>query len=96
MFGGDSTNGFLGLLFEGSKSCRALFGAWLAKEKLVARPFVTLELWRWPTISRVVYDWLGIYQHTSHCLRSNGAMANAIGSLLHAASLVDRLLFVGL
>ena len=96
MFRGDSTNGSFGLLFEGSKSCRALLGASLAKEKLVAHPFVALELWCWPTISRVVYDWLGIYQHTSHCLRFNGAMANALGSLLHTASLVDRLLFVGL
>ena len=62
------------------KSCHAQVGAWLVKEELVVGLFMTPELWCWPAISRVMYGWLGIYQHTGHRLRFDGTVVSTLRS----------------
>ena len=80
---------------RGPKVRHAWVGAWLAKEKLAIGLFMTLELWCWSTISRVVCSQLGIHQQTGHYLRFNGTMVNALRSWLCTASLVGCLSLVG-
>ena len=65
---------------RGPKVCLTQVSAWLAKEKLVVDLFMNLELWHWPTVSRVVCSQLGIYQHTVHHLRFDGTVVSTIAS----------------
>ena len=47
-------------VFRDPKAHHAHVSAWLVKEELVVGLFVTLELWHWPVISRVLHSRLGI------------------------------------
>ena len=77
------------------KAHHAEVGAQLLKEELVVGLVMTSELWLCPAISRAEYDRLGIHQHTSHRLKFDGTMVNALGSRLHTTSLVGCLSLVG-
>ena len=77
------------------KAHRARVGAWLLKEELAVGLVVTPKLWRWLVVSKAVYSWLGLHQHTGHCLKFGGTMVNALGSQLRTASLVGCLSLVG-
>ena len=62
------------------KARRAWVGASFFKEELAVGLVVTPELWLWPIVSRVSYDWLGIHQHMGHRLKFDRIVVNALRS----------------
>ena len=66
----------------------------MVKEELTIGLVVTPELWHWPTIYRVMHDWLGIYQLTGQRLRFSGTMVNSLESRHRTNSLVSYLSLV--